>query len=83
MMSNKLEKYDEMMTRLRQINQEGGKLDGDGVAIGVRRGYISGMPYLTSSDFNNAFAFKNTAQAQAFIDAFREELDQPRIIDRG
>jgi hypothetical protein len=55
-----------MIERLRQINAERGETD-TGVMIVTLDGCISGMPHLFSKDFEDAFTFKDRAQAEAFI----------------
>lgn len=72
----------EMMATLERLNSRGGKLEGRGVAVVVAGGYISGFPYLLSTSFSNAFAFKNQAQAQRFVTKYRDDLDSPEIIAR-
>ncbi|HET8670874.1 MAG TPA: hypothetical protein VFM05_09705 [Candidatus Saccharimonadales bacterium] len=69
-----------MMERLRRIDAAGGETE-TGVIIVTFLGYISGIPNLFSTDFNTAFTFKNTEQAEAFITEFADELCSPQILD--
>ena len=68
------------MERLRQIDAAGGDTE-EGVIIVTLQGYISGVPTLFSTDFNSAFMFKDTEQAEAFIREFAEELYHPQILN--
>ena len=68
-----------MIERLRRIDAAGGETD-TGVIV-TFHGYISGVPSLFSADFNTAFIFKNTEQAEAFIKEFVDELHNPQILD--
>jgi hypothetical protein len=69
-----------MMERLRRIDAAGGETE-TGVIIVTLQGYISGVPSLFSTDFNTAFMFKNTEQAENFITEFADELHTPQILD--
>ena len=69
-----------MLERLRRIDAAGGETE-TGVIIVTFRGYISGIPTLFSTDFNTAFIFKNTEQAETFITEFADELHNPQILD--
>src|SRR5215217_132033 len=69
-----------MMERLRRIDAAGGETE-IGVIVVTFQGYISGIPNLFSTDFNAAFIFKNTEQADAFIAEFSDELHNPQILD--
>jgi hypothetical protein len=69
-----------MMERLRRIHAAGGETE-TGVIIVTFQGYISGIPSLLSTDFNTAFIFKDTEQAEGFITEFAEELHNPQILD--
>ena len=69
-----------MMERLRQIHATRGETEA-GVIIVTFQGYISGVPSLFSTDFNSAFIFKNTEQAEAFITEFADQLHNPQILD--
>ena len=44
-------------------------------------GYICGVPYLFTTDTNEAFCFKDRAQAEAFIAEFADELLNPQVLD--
>jgi hypothetical protein len=69
-----------ILERLRRIDAAGGETE-TGVIIVTFLGYISGVPRLFSTDFNAAFIFKNTEQAEAFITEFADELHNPQILD--
>jgi hypothetical protein len=69
-----------MMERLRRIDAAGGETE-IGVIIVTFQGYISGIRSMFSTDFNTAFIFKNTQQAEAFIAEFADELPNPQILD--
>ena len=69
-----------MLERLRRIDAAGGETE-TGVIIVTFQGYISGVPNLFSTDFDTAFIFKNTEQAEAFITEFADELHNPQILD--
>jgi hypothetical protein len=69
-----------MMERLRRIHAAGGETKA-GVIIVTFQGYISGIPTLFSTDFNAAFIFKNSEQAENFIVEFADELHNPQILD--
>jgi hypothetical protein len=69
-----------MLERLRRIDAAGGETE-TGVIIVTYQGYISGIPTLFSTDFNTAFIFKNTDQAEAFVAEFSEELNNPQILN--
>jgi hypothetical protein len=69
-----------ILERLRRINVAGGETE-TGVKIVTFQGYISGVPSLFSTDFNTAFIFKNTEQAESFISEFADELHNPQILD--
>jgi hypothetical protein len=69
-----------MMERLRRIDAAGGETE-TGVIIATFQGYISGVPSLFSRDFNTAFIFQNTDQAEAFVTEFADELHNPQVLD--
>jgi hypothetical protein len=69
-----------MLERLRRIHARGGETE-IGVIIVTFQGYISGIPSLFSTDFNTAFIFKDTEQAEAFVKEFANELHNPQILD--
>ena len=70
-----------ILERLRRIDAAGGETE-TGVIIVTFQGYISGVPSLFSTDFNTAFIFKSTEQAESFITEFADELHNPQILDR-
>lgn len=74
--------HDAMKDELRRLDREAKPLDGSGVFIAVRGGYVSGSPYLLTTNYNNAFAFADVQQAQGFIDKFPGALDGPSIHNR-
>ena len=69
-----------LIERLRRIHEAGGETE-TGVIIVTFQGYISGSPTLFSTDFNTAFIFKGTDQAESFIKEFTQELHNPQILD--
>jgi hypothetical protein len=69
-----------MLERLRRIDAAGGETE-TGVIVVTFLGYISGVPSLFSTDFNTAFIFTDTEQAEAFITEFADELHNPQILD--
>ena len=69
-----------IMERLRRIDSAGGETE-TGVIIVTFQGYISGIPRPFSTDFNTAFIFKDTEQAESFITFFADELHNPQILD--
>ena len=69
-----------ILERLRRIDAAGGETD-TGVIIVTFHGYISGIPSLFTTDFNTAFVFNNTDQAEAFIAEFSYELNNPQILN--
>ena len=69
-----------MLERLRRIDAAGGETE-SGVIIVTFQGYISGIPRLFSTDFNMAFIFKDTEQAETFMAEFAVELQNPQILD--
>ena len=72
----------EMVARLRQIHDDHEGQDTDeGVMIVTFEGYVCGDPYLFNTDANEAFCFKDRAQAEAFITEFADELLNPQALD--
>jgi hypothetical protein len=71
-----------MVARLRQINDnhEGHDTD-EGVMVVTFEGYVTGVPYLFNNDVNEAFCFKDRAQAEAFIAEFSDALMNPQVLD--
>ena len=69
-----------ILERLRRIDAAGGETE-IGVIVVTFQGYISGVPSLFSRDFNTAFIFQNSDQAEAFITEFANELHNPQILD--
>ena len=69
-----------VLERLRRIDAAGGETE-SGVIIVTFQGYISGIPSLFSRDFNAAFIFKDTEQAETFMAEFEDELHNPQILD--
>ena len=69
-----------MLERLRRIDATGGETE-TGVIVVTLQGYVSGVPNLFSTDFNTAFIFKDTEQAEVFITEFADELHYPQILD--
>ena len=71
-----------MVARLRQIHDDHeGQDTNEGVMIVTFEGYVCGDPYLFNTDANEAFCFKDRAQAEAFIAEFADELLNPQVLD--
>lgn len=72
----------EMMTRLREIHDESAGDDTDeGALVVTFEGYIRGDPNLFTTDANEAFCFKDRAQAEAFIAEYADALMNPQVLD--
>lgn len=71
-----------LIERLHRIRAAGGCDTQEGVIIVTLKGYISDDPNLFSTDFNTAFLFKDTEQAEAFITEFGAQLYDPQILNR-
>ena len=69
-----------MLMRLLQIHDAGGDTD-KGAMIVTHEGYLSGIPDFYSQDFNDAFRFKDRAQAESFIAEFPDALHNPQVLD--
>jgi hypothetical protein len=74
------ESREEMMKRLRQIHADGGETE-KGVMIVTIEGVVSGDPDLFSMNVDDAFTFKDTEQANAFVDEFFDVLRNALILD--
>lgn len=74
---------DDMVSRLQQIHEEHAGQDTDeGAMIVTLEGYICGVPNLFTKDANEAFRFKDRAQAEGFIAEFRDaSLIGPQVLD--
>jgi hypothetical protein len=71
-----------MVARLRQIHDDHEGQDTDeGIMIVTFEGYVCGVPNLFNNDANEAFCFKDRAQAEAFIAEFADELLNPQVLD--
>ena len=75
------ESREEMMKRLREIHANGGETE-KGVLIITIEGVVSGDPDLFSMHVDDAFTFKDTEQAKAFVDEFFDVLRHALILDR-
>ena len=64
--AEKAETRERMMKRLIEIHSEGGETE-KGVVIVTNEGVVSGDPDLFSMSFDEAFTFRDRAQAQKFI----------------
>lgn len=69
-----------MVQRLREIHAQGGERE-HGAMIVTIEGVLSGVPTLFSKNFDDAFTFKNTEQANAFVDEFFDVLRHALILD--
>ena len=74
---------DDMVARLQQIHEEHAGHDTDeGAMIVTLEGYICGVPNLFTKDANEAFRFKDRAQAESFIAEFQDaSLIGPQVLD--
>ena len=71
-----------MVARLRQIHDDHEGQDTDeGVLVVTLEGYVCGVPNLFTTDAEEAFCFKDRAQADAFIAEFADELLNPQVLD--
>lgn len=66
----RLAEVDRIKQRLIEITAEGSPHDGTASYIRTKIGYLSGIPYLWSSDVNRAFIFRDRAQAEELIRSF-------------
>jgi hypothetical protein len=72
------------MDRLREIHEESAGEDTDeGAMVVTLEGYICGATNLFTTDANEAFCFKDRAQAELFIADFRDDapLIGPQVLD--
>jgi len=74
---------DAAMERLFELDRRGEPLVGHGVSIVTKKGWVSGLPYLFSTDYSRAFAFADEGSACVFIYEFGDLLDQPRVVERS
>lgn len=73
---------EEMVTRLQRIDDDHEGQDTDeGAMIVTFEGYVCGVPNLFTTDANEAFCFKDKAQAEAFITEFADALLNPQVLD--
>lgn len=71
-----------MVARLRQIDDDHVEHDTDeGAMIVTFEGYVCGIPNLFTTDAEEAFCFRDRAQAEAFIAEFADELLNPQVLD--
>lgn len=69
-----------MMDRLREIHAEVRKTE-HGAIIVTLEGVVSGATNLFSTNFRDAFTFKDTDQAKAFVDEFFDVFRHALILD--
>lgn len=71
-----------MLARLLEIHEEGAQEGGttEGAMVVTFQGYICGVPNLFNNDANEAFCFKDRAQADAFIAEFADALMNPQVL---
>ena len=72
------------MDRLQEIHDESvGEDTDEGAMVVTLEGYICGDPTLFTADANEAFCFKDRAQAELFIADFRDSapLIGPQVLD--
>ena len=74
---------DDMVARLKQIHEESaGQETDEGAMVATLEGYICGVPNLFTTDANEAFRFKDRAQAESFVTEFRDaSLLGPQVLD--
>ena len=70
----------EMMKRLHEIHANNGETE-TGVMIVTIEGVMSGDSNLFSKNVDDAFTFKDTEQAKAFVDEFFDVLRHALILD--
>jgi|SRR5215216_2830214 len=71
-----------MVARLRQTDDDHEGQDTDeGAMIVTFEGYLCGVPNLFTTDAEEAFCFKDRAQAQAFVTEFADALLNPQVLD--
>jgi len=75
------ESRERMIERLRQIHVDGGETE-RGVIIVTIEGVLSGVSSLFSKNVEDAFTFKDTEQAKAFVDEFFNVIRHALILDR-
>jgi hypothetical protein len=79
-----IERLLEAIACLRELDATGVPLAEAGVSIICgNRHWISGNPYLYSSNYKRAFAFAGEGSARRFIDDFGDVLDAPHVVERG
>ena len=79
-----IERLLEAIACLRELDAAGVSLAGAGVSIICgNRHWISGNPYLYSSNYKRAFAFAGEGSAERFIEDFGDILEMPRIVERS
>jgi hypothetical protein len=71
---------EEMMKRLREIPAQDGATEYGSIIVTIE-GVVSGNPDLFSKNFRDAFTFKDTKQAKAFVDEFFDVLTHALILD--
>jgi hypothetical protein len=72
------------MDRLQEIHEESAGEDTDeGAMVVTLEGYICGATNLFTTDANEAFCFRDRAQAELFIADFRDDapLIGPQVLD--
>lgn len=74
------ESREEMMKRLQQIHADGGETEHGAIIVTIE-GVLSGVPNLFSKNVYDAFTFKDTEQAKAFVDEFWDVLRHTLILD--
>lgn len=71
-----------MMARLLQIHDVHAEEETtEGSMIVTFEGYLSGISEFFSQDFNDAFVFKDRAQAESFVAEFADALKNPQVLD--
>lgn len=71
-----------MLAKLQQIHDEYAGQDTDeGAMVVTFEGYVCGDPNFFTNDANEAFRFKDRAQAESFVAEFRDTLLNPQVLD--
>lgn len=64
------------------INTLGGEVVEESIIVSKYR-FLSGIPYLFSSDFGRAFVFRDKAQALDIAKRYADILPDARVVARG
>lgn len=70
LVKRRLAEVERLKARLIEIDAAGERHEGTATYIRTGTGYLSGSPYLWSSDVNRAFIFRDREQAERLIRSF-------------